>query len=201
MLYNFYKFICWCILKIIFRLKVIGRENIPQKEAVMLVANHVSFLDPVVIGVSCSRTLCYFAQSDLFRLPFLGRLIWSVNVTPINRQKLELSVLRRVYKLVKRKKAFVVFPEGTRSKTGEIQPGKPGLGLIVWRTRVKVIPALIKGTDKALPVKARFIRPAKIKVIIGKPLNLTDFYNQPASKDLYQEIVDRMMSAIKDLGR
>ncbi len=165
----------------------------------MLVANHASFLDPVAVGVASSRGLTYFAREQLFRVHFFSKLLRAVNAIPINRKKLELSVIHRIFRLVDENKAFVIFPEGTRSRNGEMQRGKPGAGLIAWKTKVKVVPVLVQGTFKALPAGAKFIYPAKIKIFIGKPLVLDEFYSQTASKELYQKITDKMMSAIKAL--
>lgn len=199
MFYRISWFICWLICKIVFRLEISGRENIPKKEAVMIVANHTSFLDPVIIGVSSPRILTYLAREDLFEIPFFRRLLWALGNIPISRRKLEFSLLNKISKLAEQKKAFVIFPEGTRSKTGRIGSGKAGVGLIAWRARVKIIPTLILGTDKALPVKAKFIRLAKIKIIFGQALNLSSFYQREPSRELYQEIVNRMIESIKQL--
>ncbi len=166
----------------------------------MIIANHASFLDPVVIGVSTGRVLFFVAQKDLFTIPVFGKLLSNVHVTPINRKRFELSVFHKISKFVEENKAFVIFPEGTRSQTGEIQPGKAGVGLIAWRTRVKVIPAFIKGSYEAWPVRAKFFHPAKIKIIFGAPLELNHFYWQTPSRELYQQIADRMMQSIKALA-
>ncbi len=200
MFYRFGRFICWLIFKIFFLLEVSGRENIPRNGAVMLVANHASFLDPPLVGVASRRGLVFFAHQGLFNISFLGKLLWSVNVKPINRQRLEFSILAKISRLVKTNKAFVFFPEGKRSKTGELQSGKPGVGLIAWKTRVKVVPAFIQGTYQAWPAKVKFFHPAKIKIIFGKPLELSNFYKEGPSKELFQKIADKMMRSINELG-
>ena len=166
----------------------------------MIVANHTSFLDPVVIGVAAARVLSYVAQKDLFAIPFFGRVLSNLNVVPINRERIELSVFHKISKFAEENKAFVIFPEGTRSKTGEIQPGKAGVGLIAWKTRVKVVPAFIKGSYEAWPVQARVFHPAKIEIIFGAPVEMEHFYQQESSKELYQEITDKMMQSIKALA-
>ena len=187
-------------LKMFYRFKVIGRENVPRGEAVMIVCNHASFLDPAILGAAVKRILIFFARSDLFKIPLLGQWMWAVGSKPISLGKFELSLLHKISKIVKEKKAFAIFPEGTRSFTGEIMRGKPGVGLIAWKTKVKVLPALIEGSFKALPRQAKFIHPAKIKVTLGKVLDLNDFYGQEPSKELYQQISDRMMASIKAAG-
>ncbi|MEA3369682.1 MAG: lysophospholipid acyltransferase family protein [Candidatus Ratteibacteria bacterium] len=200
MFYRFCVFICWVIVKVFFRLKVSGRERLPREEAVMIVANHTSFLDPVVIGVAAGRVLFYVARKDLFDIPVFGKLLLNINVMPISRGRFELSVFHKISKLVKGNKAFVIFPEGTRSKTGEIQSGKAGVGLIAWKTRVKIVPAFIKGSYEAWPARAKIFHPAKIEIVFGMPLELNHFYQQTPSRELYRKMADKMMQSIKALA-
>ena len=166
----------------------------------MIVANHASFLDPVVIGVAAGRELFYVAQKNLFAVPVFGKLLLKLNVMPINRKRFELSVFHKISKFVEENKAFVIFPEGTRSKTGEIQAGKAGVGLIAWKTKVKIVPAFIKGSYEAWPARAKIFHPAKIKIIFGMPLELNHFYQQAPSRELYRKMADRIMQSIKALA-
>lgn len=184
---------------ILFRMRVQGSHQVPKSGAFILASNHSSFLDPPIAGVSCGRELHYLARSSLMRNPLARSLFRLWNCTPIDRDKPSPAQLRRIVNLLREGKPLLVFPEGTRSGDGQLQQPKVGLGFIAHKAQVPVIPVYIEGTHKILPKGAWMVRPRKLVVKIGRPVDLAGLYEKKGSNAVYQEISDTVMDAIKHL--
>ncbi len=157
--------------RFIFPLTIEGKENIPHKGPCLIVANHISFLDAIVLGFSLPMQVNYFAKDNLLNIFFVSRILACLGAIPLERDAPSSMSLRAGLKVLKKNRALVVFPEGTRSKTGKRLPPKPGIGFLHVKSKAPIIPVLIRGTDKAMPVGARFIRPgSKITVSYGPAL-------------------------------
>lgn len=181
------------IFRLIFRLKVFGKENIPKRGGFILASNHASFLDPIVLGVASPRKLNFMAKNDLFRNPLLSRLISNVGAFPVKRHSADLSALKEAIKRVKSGNALVLFPAGTRQVEGLADEVEPGIGFLAAKLNVPVIPAFIIGTDKAFPKNAKFIRPHKVCVYFGKEI--------PIERRMpYQGIAQQIMENIRHLS-
>jgi len=186
-------------LKIFHRFKVSGLENIPQTGPFILACNHASYLDPPAVGCKIPRNLHYFARKSLFFWP-LGHLIRNLNSIPVDRAQLDLSTLRKVFKILKQGEPILVFPEGTRTPNGVIQVAQKGLGLLVSKSEVLVIPARLHGTfnilgkGKCLPRLGR-----QLYLNIGKPITFNVQGGSESSKKRYQYISDQVMDEIKKL--
>ncbi len=184
---------------ILFRLERKGIGNFPEKGPVILASNHISFLDPVIIPTASRRRMHFMAKAELFAVPVLGWLIKKFNAFPVKRGLIDKTALENSLNILKEGDVLLLFPEGTRSLTGDIQEAKPGIGFIVYHSRVPVVPVLITGTDKALPKGAWMVRPKKVKVIFGKPLYFDKYLSQKGSKNIYLQIGKDIMCAIKVL--
>ncbi|MCK9265356.1 1-acyl-sn-glycerol-3-phosphate acyltransferase [bacterium] len=170
-LYFSAKFLAFITFKFVFRIKVEGRENIVKEGPCIIVANHISFLDAIVVGHSLPMPVNYFAKDNLLHIFIISRILAYLGAIPLERDKPSSTSLRAGIKALKKKRALVVFPEGTRSKTGKMLDPKPGIGFLHIKSGAPLIPVLIKGTNKAMPVGARFIRPSTtITVIYGPPI-------------------------------
>ncbi len=190
--YWFFRAIFYIILKVFNRLEVIGSENIPKEGGVIVAANHVSYLDPPVIGVALKRRATYMAKEGLFNIPLLGVFIRSF-CFPVRRGRPQPSTIKEAIKRLKQGELIVMFPEGGRSVDGSLLGAKRGVGVIAAISRMLVVPTLIKGTEKVLPVGASFLRPAKITVIFGNPVEIgreeTDKqYQEKISRDIMERI-------------
>ncbi|MFH1963192.1 MAG: (d)CMP kinase [bacterium] len=177
-----------------------GLENIPSTGGVLLVCNHLSYLDPPAVAVSLPRQAAFIARSSLFKLPLLGWLLKRLNAYPINREGVDRDAFKRVMALLDNGKICLAFPEGTRSKTGQLQPAKPGIGMIISMAknsgiRFSVIPCKISGSDKAFPPGAKWFKRYPIKLCYGKPIDLSDLLAEQ-DKYTYQAIADRLMEQI-----
>lgn len=196
MLYRFLK--AWAALvgRLFFGLRVRGAEQVPSSGPFLLVANHVSFFDPVVVGAACSRPLCYMAKAELFRVPLLGWLIRRVNTFPIQRDGADPAALRKALALLAEGKGLLVFPEGTRGAEGVLRPGKAGAGMVALRSGVPVVPVYIHGTGIALGRGQRWPRLVPLTVAFGPPLT---FERREHGKVSYEAVAFRMMGAIAQL--
>ncbi|TAM34792.1 1-acyl-sn-glycerol-3-phosphate acyltransferase [bacterium] len=194
MWYRFNRLILLVILKLFFRFKTEGRENIPAKGAFILAANHVSYLDPIAVGAGCTRPVHFMARDNLFAHPFLSSWLKAVEVIPLKRNAADLSAIKESLRIVRKGGALALFPEGTR-RTKEymyLNP-EPGVGFLAAKGEVPVIPVFVSGTDKAMPRQARSLRLAKISVRFGREIHIER--GKP-----YQETSNLIMANIKELS-
>ena len=157
-------------MKLLFRVDVKGAEHIPQNGAFLIAPNHISFLDPVVVGAFVPRTLYYMARESLFRIPIFEWLLKICHAIPVRRDKPRPQTMKKVISILKEGSGLLIFPEGTRSITGKLKRGGPGLGMLASVSSAAVIPTKVSGTEKALPVDAGWIRLKKVSVTFGKPV-------------------------------
>ena len=153
------------ILKLFFNLEVQNAENIPEKGPFIMAGNHVSNADPVVMAVACrTKRLRFLAKRELFDRPFMGAWCRACGCIPIERYSGSSAPLKKSLSVLKNGKALGVFPEGTRSRDGKLHKAEPGVGIIAAKSRVPIVPIYISGTDKVLPIGAKFPVPNDIKV-------------------------------------
>jgi 1-acyl-sn-glycerol-3-phosphate acyltransferase len=165
------RFACRLFCAIVFRYRVYGRENVPQKGPVILASNHQSFLDPVFCGVAVKRHLVYVARDTLFRWRLFGFLIRSVNAIPVSRDKADIAAMRAIIARLQGGAAVCLYPEGTRTRDGRIVPVKAGFGLLCRRAKAVVVPVLIDGGFETWPRHKRFFVPGAVNVRFGTPLS------------------------------
>lgn len=175
-----------------------GGEHIPATGGLIIAANHGSFWDPPVLGATLARELHYLTGAEFFNVPGFGALIRSLNAVPIRRGVADLSGLERVRGLLVAGGAVLVFPEGGRKKDGRLHAARPGLGLLVSRARVPVVPVYVSGTNH---IRRCMARRERVRITIGEPLPETLWFPAGASstrtgRDLYLEIGDRVMQEI-----
>ena len=184
--------------KTVGRLRVQGVDHIPKEGGVLLVSNHVSFLDPVIVGSAASREVHYMARSNAFDIPGLGKLISVYNAYPVNRGAPDLGALRKTISLLQGGKVVLIFPEGTRSVDGTLGKARDGACFIAHRAGVPTIPVFHSGAERVLPRNSRRLRRAQLTVTFGEPLKLTteEFETR---REMYQHMGNQVMEAIADL--
>lgn len=163
------RLLCLAIAKLAFRLHVEGQEFIPRAGPAILAANHVSYIDPIIIRIAIRRPVCFMAKKELFRVPVLGWLLRRFGTFPINRHRTDLQAFKQAASLLEAGEIIAIFPEGTRGDGVDLRPAKPGIGLIAARTGAPVIPTFHRGTEKVFPRGAWFPRPYRITVKFGAP--------------------------------
>ena len=182
------------VLKKLFKINVVGLENIPLTGGCILAANHRSHLDPPVLNIISPRPIIFLAKKELFEVPILGWIITKAGAIPVKRDNRDLSTIKKAISLLKEGYVIGIFPEGTRARPGEFRKPQPGVGYLIEKAKVPVIPILIEGTDKILPVKSKFPKLFKynIDVIIGKPINFEGISS-------YEHVAEKVMHEIKKL--
>lgn len=187
------------VLKLNFKGRVFGRENAPGKGSFIFVSNHASYLDPLVLGTAlpCSKWFYYLAKRDLFNKPLKRWYLKQIHALPLDRDG-DIAAIKTVVKLLRSGRSLVLFPEGTRSKDVVLRPAKPGVGFIVAKANVPVLPAYIEGTYECMPGGRESVKKgSRINVFIGKPLRFDNIdYN---NKYAYQKISDEIMRSISQL--
>ncbi len=184
--------------KTVGRLEVQGVNNIPKEGGVLFLSNHVSFLDPVIVGSAANREIHYMARSNAFDIPGLGKLIAVFNAYPVNRGAPDLGALRKTISLLKDGNAVLIFPEGTRSVDGTLGKARDGACFIAHRAGVPTIPVFHSGAERVLPRNSKRLRRAKLTVTFGESLELTteEFETR---REMYQQMGNQIMEAIADL--
>lgn len=194
--YIIWRLIFKCFFSITCRLKVEGISNIPKKGSFIIASNHVSYLDPIMLGVGCSRKdLFFMARHTLFETPFMKWALKRVHVFPVKRGSVDLKAFKESIKLLNDGSGLVLFPEGTRSLDGSLGEPEAGVGFLVVKSGAPVVPAYISGTNIVLPRGQKYIRPSKITVTFGKPV----IYNKEKSvieKEIYFNIAKKTMEDI-----
>lgn len=184
-----------------FRYRAIGTEQIPKNGGLLIAANHASFLDIPLLGCGIPRRVAFLGRQDLFPTPGLNGVLQWLGWIPIRHDKLDRTGFKRAIELIKRGQAVVIYPEGTRTRTGHLMPGKPGIGMIVAETGCQVLPAYIEGTYEALPIHSWKLRFHPVQVTFGAPVDFTTDVQTLARKDLYRHVSRTVMERIADLGR
>jgi len=178
------------IFSLVFRWQVIGREHIPKEGPVILCANHISLWDPPLLGSGIERQVNFMAKEELFRIPGLNFLLVKFGAFPVKRGAGDRAAIRATLKLLEEGKIFGIFPEGTRSKTGEVGEGMPGVAMFALKSEADVIPVAIIGPY-------RMFRP--IKIVYGKPIDLTQLREAKTGSDTLKVTSDLIMAHIKEL--
>ena len=189
--------------KVLFRYRVEGRQHLPRRGPLLVVANHLSHLDPPLIGLALPRTVRFLARENLRRAPVVGGLIRRWGIIPVYRdsQRRAYSAVEMALEALRRGEAVAIFPEGTRSEDGRFHPEKvrSGAAVLALRSRAPVVPAGIWGTCYALPKGAKWIRPRPVGVRFGPPIQMEDLYDRGLSRDVTREATRRILEAIQDL--
>ena len=170
------------LLRILFflltRWRVRGKENVPRKGPVLIVANHMSLIDVPLLAISPGRNVVFMAKKELFHSRCLNYLFHGLGAFPVDRGKLDRKALQQAIQALADGWAFAVFPEGVRSRNAQLQPAFPGSALIALRSGAPVLPVGITGTEKIKGLASVLRRP-KVTVNIGRP-----FYLPPANGKL-----------------
>lgn len=198
---TFYRFIWWIAYAVgaaLFRVRVEGRHNIPQKGGFVVAINHCSYVDPVIIGVAAGRELWYLAKAELFSVPGLGWLIRNLNAMPVDRRRGDRSAIMTWTQLLRAGRPVLIFPEGTRNKKPGFLKPRPGLGMLVHRTQVPVLPAYISGTTQ---VWKTLLGLDQVTVRFGPPIQFCASQLPERRKDAYDFISKEVMLQIGKIGQ
>jgi 1-acyl-sn-glycerol-3-phosphate acyltransferase len=185
--------------RLFFRFHVIHRERMIQSGPAILAMNHQSYLDPPLAGITCDRAIYFLARRTLLEAPLLGWLLPKLNVIPVDQEGIDRSAIKSLIRVLKAGNAALVFPEGSRTLDGNLQPAEPGLGLVIAKTLAPVVPMRIFGAHEALPRGGGGLHFVPITIVVGDPIFFTaDDFSLPG-KNLYGHLSQRVMDAIAAL--
>ena len=182
-----------------FRLRVIHRERMIQSGPVILAMNHQSYLDPPLAGTTCDRPIYFLARRTLLDIPLLGWVLPKVNVIPVNQEGVDRAAIKALIRVLQAGNGVLVFPEGSRTVDGNLQPAEPGLGLVIAKTLAPVVPMRIFGAREALPRGGGPLRLVPITIVIGEAILFSAGDLETPGKSLYAGLSDRVMKAISAL--
>ncbi len=174
-----------------FRMQTLGRHHIPAEGGVLVCANHQSTMDPVLVGLACNRRLNYLARRTLFNNAAFGWWIRFLDAIPIDRDGLGIEGLKETIRRLKAGEMVLIFPEGTRTVDGELQPLKPGLCAVAKRAGATLLPVGIDGAYQAWPRGAKLPKPSPIVVHFGPPITPAEAATLTA-EELLAELETRM---------
>jgi 1-acyl-sn-glycerol-3-phosphate acyltransferase len=186
----------WCLLAFIamtfgFSLRTQGGRRIPRRGPVLIIANHQSFLDPILLSLACSRRLLFLARKTLFRPPWVSWFFRSLGGVPMDQEGVAKEGLKTILNYLQAGEAVVVFPEGMRTLDGHLSPLKPGVQLLLKRAQAALVPVGIAGAFEAQPywrkmptLSPLFVPGGKstIAVWVGRPLDAHRFADMPRAQ-------------------
>lgn len=195
--YHVSRVIVRMLLFLLTRCQVKGRENVPRQGSLLVIANHLSFADPPLLGVSLGRKMIFMAKKQLFHFRLIGYLIRSLGAFPVHRGQLDRQALRQAYQVFADSLALVMFPEGMRSRSRKLRPPFFGVALIASRSGVPILPIGISGTENLERLSCLWRRP-QITVNIGHPFYLPPHKSKLTRAEL-GELSHSIMQQIAEL--
>lgn len=199
LIYRIAKAVVWLYLHAIFRFQVRGRDNIPRRGGLLLAANHISAYDPPVVGCVIPRPAFFLAKKELFDNPLKKLIMTLARCIPIDRAEVGRSTLKTINKLLQRDEAILMFPEGTRSRTGKMASGKDGVGMIAAHNQVDVVPVHVAGLYR---VRGSILHRPRITITFGKPVAVSRVLAEAQSlrREIYHTISAAVFERIQELG-
>jgi 1-acyl-sn-glycerol-3-phosphate acyltransferase len=188
-----------------FRWRVFNAERVPCSGPVILASNHASFLDPPLVGAGLKRGCNYLARESLFRYPGVGALLHSWQAVPVDRDGGGAAGLKAILDRLLKGGVIILFPEGTRTRDGQLQPARSGIGLTVIKSQAPVVPVRVFGTFEAYGRTVRFPKPKRVMVKYGRPMDFRALREEartctkPRLKEIYQQVAEEIMAEIARL--
>lgn len=183
-----------------FRGEIVGRENLPGHGGYIVAANHASHLDPPIVGLNLPQQVSFFARKTLWKPGFASWWLNAVGTIPVDRDgAADIAAIKRVIATLNAGKSIILFPEGTRSTDGQLQPAKAGIGMIACKTHRPVVPARVFGSFAAFG-RGQAVRPGMpVDVVYGPPLLPADYDRPEDGRARYERAAQRIMAAIAAL--
>ncbi|MCS7208112.1 MAG: 1-acyl-sn-glycerol-3-phosphate acyltransferase [Fimbriimonadales bacterium] len=191
--------------RLVWRLEVAGAERVPLQGGLIVAPNHLSLLDPPIIGCACPRELRYLAKAELFHYGLFTRLIRRLGAFPVERGTADVRAIKTALQQLQEGRAVLIFIEGTRGDGKQLLPPTPGVTLLARQSGAPVVPTAIVGSERAWPKGAKLPRRAHIQVAFGMPLTYREVFGERtdrAARDAFSELVMARIEALTyELGR
>ena len=198
--YVFLQKVFWLLFHTIWPLRVYGAENVPRKGPAIIVSNHVTYVDPFIVGYGAGRLVNFMAKQELFSVPVVGFILRKLGAFPVDRSRSDASSMRIALSVLKGGELLGMFPEGTRSTTGDMNEFRTGAIRIAARTQTPVIPAAVRNTIRAMP-PGKFIRPARISIRFGEPIEFTELYDRNDKGEALERALVTIRESIEALNQ
>jgi 1-acyl-sn-glycerol-3-phosphate acyltransferase len=192
------RMICRAFCWLWFDLRTYGKENVPCDGGALLIANHQSYLDPILVAVHLKRPVSFFAKSELFENKYFGWLIRNLHAFPVKQGAGDVGAVKEAVARLKEGHMLNIYPEGSRTDDGNLLPIQSGVALIVRKAGVPIVPVIIDGSFDAWPRRQKFPKPHRIKVLYGAPLPI-DGLKGEAIVRLIDETFHKMAADVKKL--
>ena len=187
------------LFKLFYRLKVYGKDHLSSGSAI-IAANHISFFDPPLIVVACQKELHFLARHTLFKSTF-GKILEFFHTHPIKKNATNISIIKHINELLKQGHKVVLFPEGMRSPDNELREIKPGIGVLIARSKAVIIPTYIHGAYDVWNRHRKFPKLfGKIVVVFGAPILWKD-YADMERKEAHRNITQHLAHSISTLRK
>ena len=198
MLYRFIRAIARTLFTCYFRFEATGLEHFPREGGCIVVANHASFLDPILVCVAAPRVIHYITYAYFY---YHAAIHWACKRThciPIKREGNDVSALKQALRLLHAGEIIGIFPEGARSQSGKLMAGEPGVALIALKAGAPIVPIGISGAYQAFPKGAHFPKPVKIRLTVGQPFRLDEHIGtgKKLTEETQRQAVRLIMSKI-----
>jgi len=195
--YGFFYGICRMAHQMFFRGDAAGLENLPESGGYIVAANHASLLDPPIVGQFLPRQVNFFARKTLWKPGLASWWLDAVRTIPVDRDGgVSLDAIKRVLHALSSGNVVIVFPEGTRSRDGELQPARPGVGLLACKAHVPVVLARVFGSFEAFGRGGRLRLGSPVSVVFGRPLPPQEYDRPGDGRERYARTAARIMEAI-----
>jgi 1-acyl-sn-glycerol-3-phosphate acyltransferase len=181
--------------------RVYEKKKVPKKGAFILASNHVSHLDPPAMASASPRMVHFMARRTLLDNWLFRVVIGRCGLIPVKRGEADIGAMKTAIRLLKSGEAIFLFPEGTRSETGEMNEAQPGIGYLSLMTGSPIVPAYVEGTDKALPKGANRIKFGRVSVYFGDLIEPQRLGLPGDKKEAAQRLSDHVVEEIKRLGQ
>lgn len=168
--WRFFRFLCQWAMVLLLKARCFGVHRVPARGGALLVCNHQSFFDPILVTMALTRESSYMARDSLFRNRWFKRLIEHLNAFPVRRNEADLSAIKGALRRLKRGLVLVMFPEGTRTSDGQIAAMLPGLAAVAKKARIPIVPTLIDGMYQAWPRHGPLPGPGDVVIEYGQPI-------------------------------
>lgn len=195
--YNICRFVIRSVLLPLLCCRVKGKENVPRQGPLLIVANHIQLVDPILISVILNRKVSFMAKEELFRSKFSNFFMRNLGAFPVHRGRIDKTAFSQATRVLAKGRALAIFPEGSRSQDLKLQPAFLGSALIAWRSGALILPIGVSGTEKIRGIAWIWHRPQVI-INIGRPFSLPAVQGR-LTKENRAELTHSIMSRIAEL--
>jgi 1-acyl-sn-glycerol-3-phosphate acyltransferase len=194
--YKAIQFVLRIIFNIFYRVEKIDIGKVPKEGKLIICSNHLSYVDPLVIGAYIPRCIYFMAKKELYVNRFVASIVTFLNAFPVKRNSFDKRAFDTSFEILENGNTLGLFPEGTRSTDGILREGKKGIGFIAINSRTSILPVALSGTNKIVQKPHKRLFFPKIKIIAGDLINIEEIIKKYSKKEAVDEILNRLMEEI-----